>query len=78
MTTPEAESIPQILDRQREEQEYLSRFRAHRETFEQQAGAMRDVLKQMRFALNALTDGCPDFAIKILGDALRTYGEEQP
>lgn len=39
---------------------------------------MRDVFKRMRFAINALDDGLPRLAQKILGDALRTYGEEQP
>lgn len=78
MKTPEIESIPDILDQQREEQEFLARWRAHRESIEGRSPAMRDVLKKMRFALNAFNDGCPELACEILGDALRQYGEEQP
>lgn len=39
---------------------------------------LRDVFKSMRMAVNAIDDGLPRLAQEILGDALRTYGEEQP
>lgn len=70
--TPEAEEAESM------EYEALVDLAKLSSEVQQQAHAMRDVLKQMRFAVNALDDGLPRLAQEILGDALRQYGEEQP
>lgn len=61
----DTESIPKIMDRH-----YAQKRRDD--------ATVRDLCKAMRFAVNALDDGLPRLAQEILGDALRTYGEEQP